>query len=80
MPNYGWVEGEAEFNPGTIGQIAISNGVVTMDVSATNAGDGGTDAQFATFLGDFKDALETAGFTLGIIRSPGGISKTLEEI
>lgn len=77
---YQWVEDAPQYSPGTISQFAIGNGVVTMDCSLNNAGEGGTDPQFIAFLGAFKDALETAGFTLGAIRTTGGVTKTLTVI
>lgn len=77
---FGWVEGDPQYSAGNVGQFSVENGVVTVDFTAANAGEGGTDAQFATFFSTFKTALTGAGFVVGEIRMSGNISKTLEEI
>lgn len=47
--------------------FSISNGVVGIDCTAVNSGEGMNPTQFATLMGQIKDALEDAGLTVGTI-------------
>ncbi|MEV0382892.1 hypothetical protein [Nonomuraea sp. NPDC050643] len=76
---YVWTPNTPEYHD-QIGQFTISNGSMTLDVDIQNAGEGWSEAGYATIMGQIVDALEGAGLTLGAIRLMGSASKTLTEV
>lgn len=73
---YQWVDGSTT----PVSQIAVAfdNGTASFDATITV--DAGTQAQTATAMGAFKDALENAGFTVGAINTGKSTSQTLQDI
>lgn len=75
---YEWANPNINYNMPIV--FTVSNGVATIDCNTANAGEGFNEAQFATLMGQIKDALEGASLVVGPIYLSGGASKTLEEV
>lgn len=58
---------------------ATKGGVTISFDGSVDAPEFPTQSALAGFMGDLKDALETAGFTVPVVNLLGQASKTLEE-